>query len=187
MLSYQRRQYALTLRRKKWCHYCFRFGSCMCRSGFGEHILTVYALYIRKWSTTLQHCAMVSTCRIHWLIFVHRHLLNLCVFSQWKLRFPRENLTQFPCHYLHAASSAHVIDSTSFLFQFPIRHLFVRSRKFSKPQDLYLELYDCSEIWQTHQQQCCRCACQISERSDNFYLQMSRLRYFARAYNKTSY
>ena len=56
----------------------------------------VYALFIRKWSTVLQHRTMVSTCRTHWLIWGYWQLLNLCVFSQWKLRFPRENLTQFP-------------------------------------------------------------------------------------------
>ena len=71
---------------------------CTRRSGFGERIFTVYVLYIRKWSTVLQHPTMVSTCRTHWVILGHWHLLNLCVFSQWKLRFPREKLTQFPYH-----------------------------------------------------------------------------------------
>ena len=33
-------------------------------------------------------------------------------------------------------------------FQHPIRRLIVRSRKVSKPWDLYLELSDRSEIWQ---------------------------------------
>ena len=54
--------------------------------------------------------------------------------------------------YLHAASSAHVVDSNwRTLFQYPmiLRRLILRSRKFSKPRDLYLELYDCSEIWQS--------------------------------------
>ena len=143
---------------------CFRFGSCMCRSGFGERIFMVYALYIRKWSTVLQHRTMVSICRTHWLILGCWHLLNLCVFSQWKLRLPREKLTQFPSRhqsmspwlpltmltYLHAASSAHVVDSNCrTLFQYPmiLRRLILRSRKFSKPLDLYSALYDCSEIW----------------------------------------
>ena len=36
-----------------------------------------------------------------------------------------------------------------------------------KLQDWYFELSYHYEIWQAHQQQCCRGACQISERSDN--------------------
>ena len=54
----------------------------------GERIFAVHALFIRNWSTVLQHRAMVSTCRIHGPIFGHWHSLNLCVFSQWKPRFP---------------------------------------------------------------------------------------------------
>ena len=50
------------------------------------------------------------------------------------------------------------------LFQYPIIRLIVRSRKVSQPQDMYLELHDRSEIWQTPRQHCCRCACQISKR-----------------------
>ena len=48
--------------------------------------------------------------------------------------------------------------------QYPKRRLFVRSRKISKPRDLYLDLSDRSEIWQALRQQC---ACQISKRYDN--------------------
>ena len=55
--------------------------------------------------------------------------------------------------------------------QYPIRRLFVRSRKVSKPRDLYLELSDCSGIWQALRQHCCRCACQISKRYDNLKYQ----------------
>ena len=55
--------------------------------------------------------------------------------------------------------------------QYPKRRLFVRSRKISKPRDLYLELSDRSEIWQALRQQCCRCACQISKRYDNLKYQ----------------
>ena len=54
----------------------------------GERIFAVHALFIRNWPTVLQHRAMVSTCRIHGPIFGHWHWLNLCVFSQWKPRFP---------------------------------------------------------------------------------------------------
>ena len=48
--------------------------------------------------------------------------------------------------------------------QYPKRRVSVRSRKVSKPRDLYLELSYCSEIWQALRQQCCRCAFQISKR-----------------------
>ena len=55
--------------------------------------------------------------------------------------------------------------------QYPKRRLSVRSRKYSKPRDLYLELPDRSEIWQALRQHCCRCACQISKRYDNLKYQ----------------
>ena len=55
--------------------------------------------------------------------------------------------------------------------QYPKRRLSVRSRKVSKPRDLYLELSDHSEILQALRQQCCRCACQISKRYDNLKYQ----------------
>ena len=47
---------------------------------------------------------------------------------------------------------------------YPKRRFIVRSREVSKSRDLYLELFDRSEIWQAHRQHCCRCACQISKR-----------------------
>ena len=55
--------------------------------------------------------------------------------------------------------------------QYPKRRLSVRSRKVSKPRDLYLELSDRSEIWQALRQRCCRCACQISKRYHNLKYQ----------------
>ena len=55
--------------------------------------------------------------------------------------------------------------------QYLKRRLSVRSRKVSKPQDLYLELSDRFEIWQALRQQCCWCACHISKRYDNFKYQ----------------
>ena len=55
--------------------------------------------------------------------------------------------------------------------QYPKRRLSVRSRKVSKPRDLYLELSNRFEIWQALWQQCCRCACQISKRYDNLKYQ----------------
>ena len=36
---------------------------------------------------------------------------------------------------------------SSALFQYPMKRLIVRSHKGSKQQDLYLKLYDRSEIW----------------------------------------
>ena len=57
------------------------------------------------------------------------------------------------------------------LFQYPIKRLTVRSRKDSKPRDLYLALSDRSEIWQAPRQQGCRSACQISKRCDNLNYQ----------------
>ena len=55
--------------------------------------------------------------------------------------------------------------------QYVKRRLSVRSRKVSKPRDLYLELSDRYEIWQALRQQCCRCACQISKRYENLKYQ----------------
>ena len=55
--------------------------------------------------------------------------------------------------------------------QYPKRRLSARSRKVSKPRNLYLELSERSEIWQALRQRCCRCACQISKRYDNLKYQ----------------
>ena len=55
--------------------------------------------------------------------------------------------------------------------QYPKRRLIVRSHEVLKPQDLYLELSDHSEIWQPLRQHCCRSACQISKRFDNLKYQ----------------
>ena len=49
--------------------------------------------------------------------------------------------------------------------QYPKRRLIVF--EVSKPRDWYFQLSYRFEIWQAHRQQCCRSACQISERSDN--------------------
>ena len=50
-------------------------------TGFG--LVSVFSRFMCCTSTVLQHRTMVSTCRMHWLIFGRWHLLNLCVFSQW--------------------------------------------------------------------------------------------------------
>ena len=52
--------------------------------------------------------------------------------------------------------------------QYPKRRLSVRSRKVSKPRDWYFKLSYRFQIWQAHRQHCCRSACQIPERSDNY-------------------
>ena len=58
--------------------------------------------------------------------------------------------------------------------QSPLGHVLISHKAFSckisktsKPRDWYLEMSDCSEIWQAHRQHCCRCACQISKPCDN--------------------
>ena len=51
--------------------------------------------------------------------------------------------------------------------RYPRGRLSVGSRRVSGPQGLYLELSDRSGIWQALQQQCCWCACQVSEWYDN--------------------
>ena len=60
------------------------------------------------------------------------------------------------------------MQTTRVPFQYPIRRLIVRSRKVSKARDLVLKWSYRFEIWHEPRQQCCRGACQISERSDNF-------------------
>ena len=72
------------------------------------------------------------------------------------------------------------------LSQYPKIRLSVRSRKVSKPRDLYLELSDRYEIWQAFRQQYCQCACQIAKRYDNLKYR-SWLRDFTRSYGKTSF
>ena len=69
----------------------------------------LYAVHQKMIHSTSPPCnGTVSTCRIHWPVLGHWHLSNLCVFSQWTLRFPHEKLTQFTWpssnKHLHAAS-----------------------------------------------------------------------------------
>ena len=45
----------------------------------------------------------------------------------------------------------------------------------------------CCEIWEAHRQHCCGGASQILERSNSSEYKISRLRDFARSYNKSSY
>ena len=62
--------------------------------------------------------------------------------------------------------------------QYPKRRLFVRSRKVSKPRDLYLELSDPFEIWQ---------ALSNFKPIRQFKVPISWLRDFTRSYEKTSF
>ena len=74
----------------------------------------------------------------------------------------RRNVSsQMPCS--HESSDSWM----SAPFQYPIRHLIVRSREVSKPQDWLFKLSHRFDIWQAPRQQSYRGACQISERSDN--------------------
>ena len=69
--------------------------------------------------------------------------------------------------------------------QYPKRRLYVRSCKVSKPRDLYYKLSYRFEIWQAHRQDCCRSACQMSERSDNS--EYKSRGFETRSYGKTSF
>ena len=51
-------------------------------------------------------------------------------------------------------------------FQYWIKRVIVRCRDVSKPRDRQFKLSYRCEIWLARRQQCCRGACQISERSD---------------------
>ena len=92
--------------------------------------------------------------------FLFTLLLNL---------FKRELLCVLSKKWSYISSSSSQV--TWGPFQYPIRHLIVRSRKVLKLQDLYLELYDRSEIWQAPRQQCYRIACHISKWCNNFNCQ----------------
>ena len=52
--------------------------------------------------------------------------------------------------------------------QYPIRRLIVRSRVVSKPRCWWFELSHRVEIWEEPRQQCCRGACQIPGRLDDY-------------------
>ena len=54
---------------------------------------------------------------------------------------------------------------------YAVRRLTTRSREVSKPRDSCLDFSNRSEIWQPSRQQCCRDACQISERYDHINTQ----------------
>ena len=79
-----------------------------------------------------------------------------------------DNLSPWPNNFpLQGFPSSKSWQATRAPSQYPKRRLTVRSRKVSEPRDWYFKLSYRFEIWQAHRQQCCRSACQISERSDN--------------------
>ena len=72
--------------------------------------------------------------------------------------------------------------------QEPISHktpkrLIARSHKVLTPRDWVLKSVYCLEIWRVPRQQCCRSACQNSDRHNNF---SHKSRGFARSYEKTT-
>ena len=95
------------------------------------------------------------------------------IFAQWStLHNTRDEIytrlcVAFFCFDHSLCHSGAILNSPSIRapFQYPIRSLIVRSREVSKPRDLYLELFDCSEIWQAPRQ------CQISKRCGNLNYQ----------------
>ena len=94
---------------------------------------------------------------------------------QWPLCGEFTGTGEFPAQRASYAKNVsiwwrhHVSDREAWTpFQYPIRRLIVKSRKVSKPRDRDLKTSYRFEILQAHRQHCCRCACQISERWDNF-------------------
>ena len=72
----------------------------------------------------------------------------------------------FICSHVYLIETSHQLYIRT-PFQYPIKRRMVRYREVSKPQDWLLMLLHHFKIWQTPRHQCCRAACQISERSDN--------------------
>ena len=89
------------------------------------------------------------------------------------------------CILPYSTDTGRMVVRTRAPFQYTIRRLTARSRKVSKPRDLYLELSYRSEIWQAPRQQGCRSACQISKRCDNLTNLAASILH--EIYNKTSY
>ena len=96
---------------------------------------------------------------------------------------------QAPVDEIHGCQIFKRVAVTWAPFQYPIRRLIVRPRKASKARDRVLKCSYRFEILLALRQQCCRCACQISERSDNSKYKSrgidTRQRYLS--YDKTSY
>ena len=82
--------------------------------------------------------------------------IMMCFFFQW-INFSRDFWTI--SNYLSSVPQYCAVTNCA-LVQYPTKRFIVRSHKASKPRDLYIELSDRSDIWQTPRQHCCRCACQ---------------------------
>ena len=114
--------------------------------------------------------------RGQWINLSHHY----CILWWCRSIFDLVFLNQVP---FHPRALFVVAPNTRAPFQYPIRRLILWSREVSNLRDLYLELPDRSEIWQTHRQYCCRSACEILNRCEY----SMRLRDFTRSYDKTSY
>ena len=135
---------------------CFRFGSCMYTSvwvwwAYFHGLCAVHQNMVNSTSTLYNGKYMLNPLGdFGALTFIE----PVCIFAV-KTTLPTRKIdpvSMSSLTYLHAASSAHVVDSNCrTLFQYPmiLRRLILRSRKFSKQRDLYLELCDCSEIWRS--------------------------------------
>ena len=73
------------------------------------------------------------------------------MYIHWVLLMENSDWRQYPIVTCRYNTWCQYWSGTSLIpwppFQYPIRRLTVRSRKVSKPRDLYLELSDRSEIW----------------------------------------
>ena len=114
-------------------------------------------------------CFVPFTCRL-FLVQVVEHLPHgrqECGLSNIVNAMASDGLATPSARWLAASFSRNNLGHVSI----SDRALIEISRKASKPHDLFLELYGRNEIWQTPQQQCCSCACQIPKRLDNLHYQ----------------
>ena len=106
------------------------------------------------------------------IIMIKLRKYRLC--GRW-LYFPKHNTSRV-CVCIQGWSvwagvvPVHICRCMEFrtLFWYLIRRLTLRSSKVSKPQDLYLELSDRSEIWHAPRQYRYLCARQMSKRYEHF-------------------
>ena len=81
-------------------------------------------------------------------------------------RSVNENDNMYLCPVTCDANLCHIITHQYMIpfrdpFQYRVRRLIVRSREVSKSRNMYLDISDRSEIWQTPRQHCSRCPCHI--------------------------
>ena len=131
------------------------------------------------------------SCGFEFLNRAQQYLLwcALCKISKrmcnWEIRLKRNNIWNWVSAYDTATTSWLVqLDGYHYylynvVWELGIRALIhkadgrltARSREVSKPRDSCLDFSNRSEIWQAPRQQCCRDACQISERCDHYNIQ----------------